>query len=74
MIRAAVFNSYLNTWGGGERSTYAIATVLSRMDLDVEVVTFEAHVPTPDEIESFFRARLQRLPPPHVGPSHRAPG
>jgi len=54
MIRAAVFNSYLNTWGGGERSTYAIATVLSRMDLDVEVVTFEAHVPTPDEIESFF--------------------
>jgi len=54
MIRAAVFNTYLNTWGGGERSTYAVAHTLAAMGFDVEVVTFEAHVPTATEIESFF--------------------
>jgi len=54
MIRAAVFNTYLSTWGGGERSTYAVATALSRLGFDVEVITFEDRVPTPEEIESFF--------------------
>jgi len=54
MIRAAVFNTYLNTWGGGERSTYAVATSLSQLGFDVEVVTFEPHAPTAGEIEDFF--------------------
>lgn len=54
MIRAAVFNTYLGTWGGGERSTYAVATALSRLGIDVEVVTFEAQAPSPEEIENFF--------------------
>ncbi|HZX97870.1 MAG TPA: hypothetical protein VFE90_25355, partial [Myxococcales bacterium] len=54
MIRAAVFNTYLNTWGGGERSTYAVATCLAQMGMDVEVVTFEDKVPSHAEIESFF--------------------
>ncbi len=54
MIRAAVFNTYLNTWGGGERSTYAVATALSQLGFDVEVVTFEPHAPTAEEIEAFF--------------------
>jgi glycosyltransferase involved in cell wall biosynthesis len=54
LIRAAVFNAYLSTWGGGERSTYAIATALARLGMDVEVLTFESKVPTQAEIDAFF--------------------
>src|SRR5439155_15511352 len=54
MIRAAVFNTYLGTWGGGERSTYAVATALSQLGFDVEVVTFEDRAPNIEEIDAFF--------------------
>ena len=54
MLKAAIFNAHLNTWGGGERSTYAIANGLAAAGFEVEVVTFERTVPSAAEIEAFF--------------------
>src|ERR1043165_8068849 len=54
MIKAAIFNTYLNTWGGGERSTYAVASTLASLGFDVEVVTYEEKTPSAQEIERFF--------------------
>lgn len=53
-LKAAVFNAHLDTWGGGERSTYAMANRLAAHGLDVEVVTFAAAVPDAKAIEDFF--------------------
>jgi glycosyltransferase involved in cell wall biosynthesis len=54
MLKVAIFNDYLNTWGGGERSTYATAAAFAALGFQVEVVSFEARVPTLSEIEHFF--------------------
>jgi glycosyltransferase involved in cell wall biosynthesis len=54
MLKVTIFNNYLNTWGGGERSTYANAVAFSAMGFEVEVVSFEDRVPTLSEIEDFF--------------------
>ncbi len=54
MIKVAIFNTHLSTWGGGERSTYAFASVLSQLGFQVEVVTFEKSLPTLAKIEHFF--------------------
>lgn len=54
MLKVAVFNNYLNTWGGGERSTYANAAAFVALGCEVEVVSFEDSVPTLSEIEDFF--------------------
>ncbi|GAC1469450.1 MAG: hypothetical protein PVSMB1_17930 [Gemmatimonadaceae bacterium] len=56
MLKVVIFNNYLNTWGGGERSTYANATAFAALGFEVEVVTFESRVPTLSEIEQFFGA------------------
>jgi glycosyltransferase involved in cell wall biosynthesis len=56
MIKVAVFNNYLSTWGGGERSTFAVASSMAALGFDVEVVSFEEKLPTPAEIEDFFGA------------------
>jgi glycosyltransferase involved in cell wall biosynthesis len=54
VLKVAVFNTYLGTWGGGERSTYANAAAFAALGFDVEVVSFEDHLPTIPEIEQFF--------------------
>ena len=54
MIKVAIFNTYLNTWGGGERSTYANAAAFAAAGFDVEVVTFESTVPTARQIDQYF--------------------
>ena len=54
MIRVAIYNNYLSTWGGGERTTYAVATVLAQLGFQVEVVSFEERMPRLVEIEQFF--------------------
>ncbi len=54
MIKAAIFNSHLSTWGGGERSTYSMASALVHLGFEVEVVSFEENLPTSSEIERFF--------------------
>ena len=54
MIKVAVFNAWLGTWGGGERSTFDNAAEFGALGFQVEVVTFEEHPPTLEEIEQFF--------------------
>lgn len=54
MLKVAILNNYLGTWGGGERSTYANAAAFAALGFEVEVVTFEARLPTLEEIEKFF--------------------
>lgn len=54
MLKVAIFNNYLNTWGGGERSTYANAAAFAELGFEVEVVSFEDRVPTLSEINDFF--------------------
>src|SRR5216684_2261471 len=54
MIKVAIFNNHLSTWGGGERSTFAVACSMAALGFDVEVVSFEEKLPTPAEIEHFF--------------------
>ena len=53
-MKVAIYNNFLSTWGGGERTTYAVAHVLAQLDFQVEVVTFEKTLPTLVEIEEFF--------------------
>jgi glycosyltransferase involved in cell wall biosynthesis len=53
MLRVAVVNRYLGTWGGGERVTYAIANQLSRR-YHVDVLTDEKSVPTAVQIMDAF--------------------
>lgn len=55
-LKAAVFNAHLDTWGGGERSTYAMANRLAAHGLEVEVVTFAPAVPDAKAIQDFFGA------------------
>jgi O-antigen biosynthesis protein len=54
MIRAAIYNNHLSTWGGGERSTYNMASALVHLGFEVEVVSFEENLPKHSEIEQFF--------------------
>lgn len=54
MLKVAIFNTYLSTWGGGERSTYAIAHAFAAQGFEVEVVTYEEQVPEQSAIDAFF--------------------
>ncbi len=54
MIRIAILNNYLSTFGGGEKNTYALANVISKMGFSVDVLTFESKVPSNSEIDSFY--------------------
>lgn len=54
MMKAAVLNRYLGTWGGGERVTYAIAHLLSLRGYSVDVLTDEPTVPTQAQITAAF--------------------
>src|SRR5438105_15748572 len=54
MIKIAILNNYLSTFGGGEKNTYVIASCLAALGFQVDVFTFEENVPTPAEIEAFF--------------------
>lgn len=72
MMKAAIYNTYLSTFGGGEKSTYATASILAKLGFDVDVLTYEQRVPTSKEIETFFGAghngyRIRSLPEPPKG-------
>jgi glycosyltransferase involved in cell wall biosynthesis len=54
MIRVAILNEFLRTFGGGERATFALASTLSRAGYAVDVVTDEEAPPDPDRIAAFF--------------------
>ena len=54
MIKIGILNNHLSTFGGGEKNTYAMASCLSALGHQVDVLTFDPAVPTPDEIEAFF--------------------
>lgn len=54
MIRIAIFNENLCTFGGGERACFALASTLSRAGYEVDVLTREAAPPTPAEVADFF--------------------
>jgi glycosyltransferase involved in cell wall biosynthesis len=54
MLRIAILNNYLNTFGGGERATFALASALARQGHRVDVFTIEEKVPTHERIQSFF--------------------
>jgi len=53
MIRIAVLNEYLDTFGGGERSTYALASTLARLGHAVDVLTTR-EPPSAEDIASFY--------------------
>lgn len=54
VFNAAVYNRYLNTFGGGELQTYSIATALARRGLRVDVVTTEKKPPSLAAVQDFF--------------------
>ena len=54
MPRAAVFNSHLAVFGGGEKSTYATASALAANGYEVDVVTYEQALPTQRQIDDQF--------------------
>jgi len=54
MPRAAVFNTYLSVFGGGEKSTYATANALASLGYEVDVLTFEQALPTQQQIDDHF--------------------
>jgi len=54
MMRISIYNEYLSTFGGGEKSTYDTASCLAAGGFDVEVLTFEDRAPTREQIEAFF--------------------
>lgn len=65
-MRAFVFNNHLQTFGGGERVTFAAASVLAQLGIHTVVVTTEQTLPSPEQIVSFFGAdfggfELQRV-------------
>jgi glycosyltransferase involved in cell wall biosynthesis len=53
-MRAFVFNNHLQTFGGGERVTFAAASVLAQRGIETVVVTTEKTLPSPEEIRRFF--------------------
>jgi len=54
MRRAAIFNTYLSVFGGGEKSTYSIGRSLSDLGFEVDVLTFEDQPPTQVQIDAYF--------------------
>jgi glycosyltransferase involved in cell wall biosynthesis len=54
MLKAAIYNTYLSTFGGGEKSTYVSAAVLASLGFEVDILTFEQKVPSISDIEAFF--------------------
>lgn len=56
MIRVAIHNNYLATFGGGEKNTYDIASCLAALGCEVDVLTFEDRPPSIAEVEAFYGA------------------
>jgi glycosyltransferase involved in cell wall biosynthesis len=54
MIRIAILNAHLCTFGGGEKATYALASTLAAAGHAVDVVTTEPAPPEPARIAAFF--------------------
>lgn len=54
MIRIAILNEFLRTYGGGERVTYVLASTLARAGYAVDVVTDERDPPGAARIAGFF--------------------
>lgn len=53
-MKAVILNACLQTFGGGERLAYAMATGLSALGMRVTVLTTEPTLPTLDEIHAFY--------------------
>jgi glycosyltransferase involved in cell wall biosynthesis len=80
MMKVAIYNSYLSTFGGGEKSTYVTAAVFASLGFEVDVLTFEQRIPALEEIEAFFgpghggfRVRSLFQPPSGISPDQHLP-
>lgn len=53
-MRIAVLNEYLQTFGGGERATYAMANAIATANHAVTVVSTEQVLPSAEQIHDYF--------------------
>lgn len=54
MLKVAILNNFLGTFGGGERVCYGVASTLASLGYSVDVLTFEDKPPTTWQIEEAF--------------------